>query len=572
MPPILKALDEGFLGYWEIFDLVPDIAGSSPSATSLTMFTDPEGILDPDLPNAPDLSLTGPTRLEKQETAPLVLTIFRDTFPSVLNSSCTMDLPLSSQFEEQILQQRPVKSGIDGEPSRRLAISLGKELNEAKPTSTPEDIPAPDLPNPPNTSLLYLPPMEELMTASLPLARSSGTFPSNSNSSCTTFQSPDSRSADQVLSQLPVESGSGFEDLRRLATRFEDLRRLVTRFEDSRQLATRFEEDANGSRPVAMKATKEDARVHPPKRPDHFATMSAHPTSPPKRRKSSPVLSKYSGQPLLLQNRPGAARNIGIPFLLITIISFVLAIVQVILPEVSSPYLCTALTFPLEDYAKDSGFVSLGIRDHQEAFNKFNITVSSASRANDSISETGLNVQKVVRRIWQVNESYHHQLHSSLSKRVSQYPSYACSSPRLATYTHRLQKHFDNVWKRPRMTPYSRSMFPGLFKRHQDGFRSPLLKYFQLARYFQKMHHSFSGFFEDCNTGLGNSEVGRYSLKSFVHEEFYFTMVPLPTWPLSKRSTAHHEHLGLLSVPVPPRWRSGSPFNQGWLDSKQTPH
>jgi len=196
-----------------------------------------------------------------------------------------------------------------------------------------------------------------------------------------------------------------------------------------------------------------------------------------------------------------------------------------------------ALVLHPEDNANSSGFVLPSIHSHQEAFHEFSIHVSNASRSNGSISETCLNVRKVVRRIWQGKESDWRWLPSQAIRNECASTSVALNHPRdFAIHTRRLVKHFNNVWKLSRTTPYSRYKFPGLFERRQDGPKSPLLKDFQLARYFRKTHHSFPGFFEDPDTTLGDSEVGHYTPSTFAHKEFYPAMVPLPTRPLSEQS------------------------------------
>jgi len=212
----------------------------------------------------------------------------------------------------------------------------------------------------------------------------------------------------------------------------------------------------------------------------------------------------------------------------------------------------------------------LSIRDRQEAFHEFGINVSNASRANGLILEACLDIQRVARRIWQGNESGWHQLSKVVRHECPSTPVALAYPQVFATYTSRLRRRFNNVWKLLWTTLHSRSKFPGPFERRHDGFQLPLLMVIPLARYIRKMHHSFPRFFEDHGTALGDFEVSRYSRKSFTYDKSYSAMVPLPTWPLSERSAAPHAHPHSLPPLVFLRWRSRFPLNQGWLDSKSS--
>lgn len=68
-----------------------DPSGSTRSTSSSTAFAESESYCVPHLPDAPDLPLPHYTRLEEQESVPLVLATLHDAFPSIPNGFCTMD-------------------------------------------------------------------------------------------------------------------------------------------------------------------------------------------------------------------------------------------------------------------------------------------------------------------------------------------------------------------------------------------------------------------------------------------------------------------------------------------------
>ena len=186
-------------------------------------------------------------------------------------------------------------------------------------------------------------------------------------------------------------------------------------------------------------STPEDPRVQPSKCPDPFATTSARHTSSPKRKKSSSPPSKYSSQLSLPQASSSTVCRVNIPFLVIAVISFILALVQAILLEASFPHLRTALAFQLEDHAKNSGFSLLSICSHQEAFHEFDIDVSNASRANGSVPETHLNVQEVIWKILQVSKSDWRQFPSQVTQNecsLSSIESLCSTPPRPLPWLH----------------------------------------------------------------------------------------------------------------------------------------
>jgi len=483
----------------------------------------------PPVPEAsPHQDLTSPPSRLPEEVPDFTTSLIPDPESSKSSKSDYLDFSQVSDLVAEV-------TGSTSSPSRSTGFT------------EPEDISIPDIPKTSDSSILCLTRLEEQETASLVLPTFRDTFASISNSSCTISPPLDSRFVERTLPQLPVKSGSDREG--------------------SRRLATHFEEDLNNATPVAI-VTPADPRVP---HPGPLATTSALPTSHPKQRKFSPSLSKYSGRASLPQTSSSGVCCVRLPLLIIAVVSLMLALVQAIFPKISSPHLRTALTFQSENHTKDSGFVLLSIRGRQEAFHEFGVNVSHASRANGSILEACLDIQRVVRRIWQVNESDWCQSHSQIirNERTS-IPIAIAYSRVLAIHAHRLKRRFNDVWKPAWTTPYTRDKFPGPFERHQDGPRLPLLKDVPLTCYLRKMHHSFPRFFEDHDATLGDSEVSRYSRKSFTYDKSYSAMVSLPTWPLSEQSTTPHTHPHSLPLLVFLHWRSRFPCNQGWLDSKSS--